>query len=289
VFAGEWIDEYVHGDQRVSQWRAKNIDLLYVQIAARPYTVSSQGPVYAYHLPNRKSTAAARQILEVAGTLVTRYQQHYRPSATTERTYVVEMPRFGNIAASNVVGISAPDWRDFDAGSDRGRLLAHELVHSYVQVPVDMADPMWSFVIEGFPSYFHLPALADVLGEDYYQEYLAAVEERYLEKRTTGRSRSNSPLPIEKPPLEIASAEMSRYKDTFVLNDRVPLFFNYLRARMGKDQFFDFARDLFGNDRLDVTAFLETVERHLPNSTDDVLLWLETNDYPERFQLEQLR
>ena len=149
-------------------------------------------------------------------------------------------------------------------------------------MPVDRADSLWSLAIEGFPSYLHLPVLAEDLGSEWYNRFLAWMEERYLEMRQTGTDRRGNPLPPEIPLLSIDADKMSTYKDEFVLDDRVLLFFNYLYSRMGRESFFAFTSETLNRDRLTVALFRQLIEQYLPGSTADVNLWLTTNDYPER-------
>ena len=122
------------------------------------------------------------------------------------------------------------------------------------------------------------------MGEQWYQEYMQNVEDAYVNKRETGRSRRGRALPPEKPILEISTAEISTYKDTFVLNDRVRLFFDYLRNRLGKEGFFRLTSNLLNHDLLDYETLVADIEMFLPNSSDVVYRWLKTTEFPEDYR-----
>jgi hypothetical protein len=230
----------------------------------------------------------AGRILDFARRLVDRYEQVYRAEAGGGQYYIMEMPRYGDISSANVTGLSKNIWQSFAEQTWAQRGLAHELIHPYVRTGTDRADPLWTVAVEGFPSYFHLPILAEILGEEWYTAYLQKTEDEYLQKRRTGRGRRNRPLPPEKPLLEITSEDLPTYKDKFVIDDRVLLFLNYLYRRMGQEDFFTFTKDLFGRTQLTAASFRALIETHLDGSADDVEIWLATTDYPERFYLKEL-
>jgi len=200
----------------------------------------------------------------------------------------MEMPRYGDISSGNVTGITADTWHAFETDVRRKRYLGHELVHPFVKVPVDRADPLWCLAIEGFPSYFHLPILAELLGDEWYNDFLKGIEKSYLDKKQTGKNWRGNPLPPEKPLLQIGADEFSSYKDEFVLSDRALLFFNYLYRKNGREKFLQFASDLFNRPRLDAASFRDIIHQNCDISEDDLTLWLNSSDYPARFHVENL-
>jgi len=82
----------------------------------------------------------------------------------------MQMPQFGDISSGNVSGISTKIWADFNQYNWPKQVLAHELVHSFVQYPLSQTNQLFALMTEGFPSYFHLPVLAELLGENWYQK-----------------------------------------------------------------------------------------------------------------------
>lgn len=89
----------------------------------------------------------------------------------------------------------------------------------------------------------------------------------------------------EKPLLEISADELSTYKDTFVLDDRALLLFDYVRRQLGPERFFDLTRGLFGQPELTAASFEATLVRFLPDARDAIHRWLHTADYPPEFRL----
>ena len=284
VFAGQHVRDYEEGGRRVSEWHAPRLNLFDAQCTARRFDVVSDGGFFLYHLRDSLAGANAAEILAFSSRLKSLYQTHYRRDVTADQIHVMQMPEYGNIASGNVIGIDDEVWSQFEVTAWQSTTVAHELVHSFVRLP--HSAEFGSFVIEGFPSYFHLPAMAEILGEDWYQDYVRRVEDQYLSKRETGRGRRGEPLPPEKPILEIGTDEISEYKDTFVLNDRVRLFFDYLRRQLGSDGFFRLASDLMNREMLDYESMVAVIEAFLPGSGEGVYRWLRTSEYPEEFRLE---
>ena len=288
VFAGRLTADSVRGDQRVTEWTAENLPLTAAQCTAQRYVVASDGSCSVYHFPDSASKIAAGQILRFATQLNTLYGKRYRKGTADTQFYVIEMPPYGDISSGNVTGLTASTWKLFQDDPNAKRALAHELVHPYTRVPIDRNDPLYCLGIEGFPSYFHLPILAEVLGDDVYDRFITWMEKLYLEKRQTGKTRWESSLPPEKPLLQLKADELSVYKDEFVLDDRALLFLNYLYRHMGRKRFFNFTSELFNRKKLTADGFRATILKYLPDSAADVDLWLTTSEYPDRLHLDHL-
>jgi len=285
VFAGERLGERVEGERRISTWRALGLPPEHAQLTARPYhRVEGEG-VTVYSLPDSASLSAADALLGAAQAWQDFFREHYGTPRGGGELHVLEMPRYGDIASGNVIGIAEDGWIDFETGSWQGRTLAHELVHAYVQVPIPSGDSLYALVVEGFPSYFFLPALQATLGAAFYRDWIEATDSAYIAKRATGRDRRGRPLPTEKPIDAIAPDEIGRYKDTFVLNDRVPLFLAWVRRQLGDEVFFGWAKELFAREVLSRRAFVSSLASRLgPDGREDLQLWLSTTEYLERFR-----
>ena len=287
VVTGERLGEKVEEGFRVSHWRALHDDLFNIQLTVREFELLQDGGFHLYFLRDEVSRANAARILEFTAKLEKFYRANYIDREEGAQLHVVQMPHFGDISSGNMVGISDAVWRDFDPASYSGRTLAHELVHPYVQIPLPSSSEMYALVIEGFPSYFYLPAMGEILGEDFYRQMMMQTEDLYLERRRTGLDRRGRPLPVEKPILALTAEDISTYKDRFVLNDRVRLFCNWLRTRMGVERFKKFTLELFAQDSLDPSRLIAIIETYLPGSSEDVNLWLRSTDFPERFRLHR--
>jgi len=289
VFTGTRLGDTTEDGMKISTWTAENVDLFTAQCTARPYTVLQDGSYHIYSLKDPDSEAAAAKILSVARELEAKYRRSYRNSAHAAQLHLMQMPEYGDISSGNVVGLSDENWAGFGENPYNALTLAHELVHPFVQVPIGMVDPMYALVIEGFPSYFHLPILTEIYGAEFYDRMFQNwFEKGYLKKRQDGLDLRDRPVPREKPILQVTAEEVGEYKDAFVLSDRVPLFLNYLRVKMGPERFYDFTRELLNLDRMDYRAFEATALRFLPDAREDLRIWLRTTKYPERFHLAGL-
>jgi hypothetical protein len=287
VFVGRKVRENDEGDRWMTEWEAENVDIFAAQCTAQRYAATEKDGFFIYHYEDDASQKTAESIRSIAEKLTSFFKKHYRSYAESAQVHIMQMPRYGDISSGNVVGMSTEAWHQFDPTSSSARLFAHELVHTYVQPPVDRNDPSYALVIEGFPSYFHLPAMAEILGESYYETFMKTRQDQYLLKKETGADRRGRKLPPEKPIFEITADEIGTYKDVFVLSDRVLLFFDFLRTKMGKDRFLEFARELFNKEGLDTSSFEETVLRFMPGAEEDLQIWLRTTEYPERFHRDR--
>jgi hypothetical protein len=289
VVSGRRLSEERAEGFNASEWTVEESSLSGLQLAVRPFEERSRHGIHLFFLDHPGSASAAEDILAMVEKLAAFYGDHYRSSDSFDETHVVELPNFASgISAGNTIGITSGQWRGFsltDEDTALERLVAHELVHSFVRPDVGEESPLAALFIEGFPSYFHLPALEQMLGEEWYLAYLQRVEERYLEKRTTGRTPWGSRLPEEKPILAITYQEIGEYKDTFILSDRVLLFLHDLRRRIGAHEFKAMTRELMRTVGLTPDGFMDLIERFIPGSRDDLRIWLETVDYPEHLRL----
>jgi hypothetical protein len=285
VFVGERVREQVVGDIRVSEWSAAGTDIFQAQCTARRFAITSVGSTTLYHDAGAASGAAARSLAAFAARLEERYRTRYRGDIKTKQVHLMEMPRYGDISSGNVTGLSSGSWLGVEKDSNAKRALAHELVHPFVDVGTPRTDKLYSLAVEGFPSYFHLPVLAELEGEDVYDTFLRWIERAYLANREKRKGPNPQASPLEKPLLQITADELGTYKDDIGLGDRALLFFNWIRGRIGKERFFDFARELLAHRPLDSTRFFEVVLRFIPGGEPDLKLWLETTEYPERLRV----
>lgn len=289
VLGGRRISQREADGFSYSEWAAEDWDLAKLQLTVRPFRLTRRQGLFLYHLDHPASERASEDILEMVQGLAAFYAKHYRAVETEDQLHIAELPNYASgISAGNMIGITSGQWRGFsstDEDTSLEVLVAHELVHPYVQPPIEESSPLAALFIEGFPSYFHLPALEQSLGREWYLDLLRRKQESYLEKRETGETSWGAPLPEEKAILEISAGEIGVYKDVFILSDRVPLFLHFLRERAGPDRFIEMTRELMNTPDLTPTALTDLIERFLPGSRDDVRVWLETIEFPDRFRL----
>lgn len=291
VFTGTRIGEITESGFRISSWEAIGIDPWHAQITVRPFKVKSQKGVHLYFLDNKKSESVSGDILKFVGKLLDHFEDNYKPIKSSPQVHIAEMPNFASgISSGNMIGMTSGQWRRFsldDKDINMELLVSHELVHKFVQPEISIKSPLAALFIEGFPSYFHLNTLSDLIGEKWYQDYMKLVEKYYLKRKKTGMNYRGKKLPVEKPILSITFDEIGEYKDTFILNDRVRLFLNYLRERAGKVRFKEFTRELCSSKNLSVQALKKMIIEYYPGLEKELELWLESNEYPDHLKLNR--
>ena len=289
VFVGDRLGDETVGNWQVSEWSAPNLSLFYAQCTASRFEIYKQDNLMIYHWRDSASTAMAIEIADFAGQLEQEYRERYNSKISGGQMHIVEMPKYGDIASGNMIGIADEVWLNFVNETWPKTTLAHELVHRFVKVDIPRSNPLYALAIEGFPTYFDDPVLGDILGGDWYEKHMEETEKRYLKYKTTGVSRRGRKLPVEKPLDQIAPDEIGDYKDLFILSDRAPLFLNYLRSKAGEDNFNRFCKALFESRKMDNESFRKMAAEFTGVSRSDIDLWLSTNDYPERFHLQNLK
>ena len=283
IVNGELLEEKIEKNTYSATWKPGLTDILDVQCTARPFQINKNDNVFVYYINNKSSS---EKILEYAIGLRKLYSQNLRSINNTPPLFIMEMPGYGDISSSNVIGISEELFNDFENDLRSKLTIAHELVHQYVKIPVEIENPFYAFVVEGFPSFFQVYALKKMDGDGYnIDEKMRSVETSYLEKRNTGKTRRGNPLPIEKPILEIKFDEIGTYKDNFVLNDRVWLFFYCLWRKMGDKGFDSFLKELFSFNSINYNTFEELVVKYIPGFKSELNTWLRTNDYPDKIKI----
>lgn len=284
VFSGKQLSTRKEDARVISEWTAPSLDLFAAQATARAYDLAEGDGLAIYSLKDKASRKAAKDISGFTKELTEIFTRVFRePTASGDTLQIVQMPRFGDISSGNVVGLSDETWREFDPMDWPARTLAHELVHSYVQVAAERSDPVYVLAREGFPSYFHLPALAEMNGEDYYDAYMDRIENYYLDGRRENAEGGANKL-AEIPIMSISDAQLSDYKDGYVLSGRARLFFDYLRRKMGKAAFGALVKDLVNRPHISAEELFAAIETAAPGLADDAHIWLETTDFPDRFR-----
>jgi len=289
VFAGHKQQEFAAGDWQVSEWTAPELSIFDAQCTIHPFETVKSGPVSIYYWQDSVSKAMAGSILDFTTQITGAFRELYNPTAEAGELHIAELVKYGDISSGNMVGISDDVWRKFETELYPKLTLAHELVHEFVSVDIPRSDPLYALAIEGFPSYFDHPALERILGTEWYQTTLEALEKRYVEYKVSGLSRRGNKLPSEKPLDQITADEIGTYKDLFLLADRALLFLNYLRVKAGDEKFVEFCRKLFSGGKLDNETFRQLAVEHTGVSREDIDLWLSTNEYPKEMWFRNLK
>lgn len=284
VVGGELIKEYVSNGLYTSIWKPGLTDFPGVQCTARNYSINSKDGVFVYYLFDKSSS---EKILNYALELKKLYSENLRNINNSLPLFVMAMPEYGDISSGNIIGISEKLFNTFKDDLNSRFTIAHELVHPYVYIPVSMENPFYAFVIEGFPSFFQLWAMKRTsLNNEYnLNESMKRIEKSYLQKRKTGKTWRGNALPIEKAILDIKFDEIGIYKDNFVLNDMVWLFFYDIWNKMGDDKFDSFLKKLFSHDSINYKNFEELILRFIPDYKEKLNTWFNATDYPDEFQI----
>lgn len=285
VFGGKYLIDTTESGMRVSPWAAENIDLFSAQCSAQKWKIVRKGGLYAFHYPDDVSTRQAYKVLAFADRLLLSYRANYSSKAVAGEQFILELPPYGDISSGNVTGLAADTWKSFDDEIHARVALAHELVHPFVNANVPKSDSLYAFAVEGLPSYFHLPALGAIWGRDWYDNFMAWLEQQYLDRKRSGTDSRGRVLPTEKPLLTLTADDIGEYKDRFVLNDRALLFMNYLRVKMGDKSFSNFCKQLFSGGATTAESFERLCARYLPFQKEEIRQWLYTSEFPDKFRI----
>jgi hypothetical protein len=283
IVGGELVKEKTDSVNYTAKWIPDFTDIMDIQCTARKFKLNMRDNVYVYYLTDRPSS---EKVLEYAIELRELYSKNLKSIEESHPLFILEMPKYGDISSANVVGIQESIFNNFEEDIRSKLTIAHELVHPYVKIPVTKENPFYAFVIEGFPSFFQAYALKRIEGEKYnIDEVMIELENNYLEKRQTGKTRRGNVLPVEKAILNIKYDEIGKYKDRFVLRDRVWLFFYDIWNKMGDEKFDKFLKKLFAFNTINYKIFEELILNYLNDYKEKLNIWLNTTDYPEDIRI----
>ena len=185
----------------------------------------------------------ARKLMTFGDQLLDSFASTFGSMDEASRNFVVETCPYGCIASGNVIGLDPDVFQRVGASPidfETYDLIAHEFVHGYVTPWIDRASPGAALLLEGFPSYFHVPSVTDVLGDAYHEWFFRRAWLSYrdgLKHQTEGIG--GSAIPTDKPLLDIKIEEIPYYKDRFLLSDKFPILLDQLRTRIGSDTFLE--------------------------------------------------
>lgn len=287
VFCGKYLIDTTERGMRISPWAAENVDLFSAQCSAQKWKIVRKGGLYAFHYPDDLSTKQAYKVLAFADKLLASFRANYNSKAVAGEQFILELPPYGDISSGNITGLQIGTWQAIDDDIYARMGLAHELVHPFVNANVPKSDSLYALAIEGFPSYFHLPALGAIWGRDWYNNLMAWQEQQYLDKKRTGTDNRGRVLPPEKPLFSITADEVGRYKDVSVLDDRALLFLHYLRVKMGDKSFSNFCKQLFSGGATTADSFERLCAKYLPFQKEEIRQWLYTSEFPDKFRINR--
>jgi hypothetical protein len=284
IVSGELEKEFVENNIYTAIWNPGIRDIQDIQCTAQKYKIESKDNINVYYYSDK---SYCEKVLNYAIKLKKLYSENLKSTDESLPLFVMEMPMYGDISCSNVIGISEKYFTSFDDDINSKLTIAHELVHPYVKIPVSIDNPFCAFVVEGFPSFFQIYALKKISDDYNIKAKMEKVENSYLEKRKTGTTRRGDPLPVEKAILNITFDEIGAYKDNFVLDDRVWLFFYDIWNKMGDIKFDNYLKQLFSSNSINYEIFEKLVLSYLPDYKSKLNLWLNTTDYPEEIQIKK--
>ncbi|MFP4557214.1 MAG: hypothetical protein ACLFNU_10115 [Bacteroidales bacterium] len=284
VVTGDLKSEKIENNIYTSVWEPGIEAIRDIQCTAQRYKIETKGSIHVYYLTNKLN---AQKILQFTEKLNGVFKSNLKKLNKENALYILEMPEYGDISSSNVIGLSDDTFNNFDNASYSKFTIAHELVHPYVKIDVAQENPFFALVIEGFPSFFQIYAMHKINSETDTKNIMLRVEKNYIKKRETGKNSRGNQLPSEKPILEIRANEIGLYKDNFILNDRVWLFLFDLWEKMGDEKFDVFLKKLFELNEINYPVFEELVNEHINNYNKKLHIWLHTNEFPEDLRISK--
>lgn len=282
VITGELVSETEKDGSYVAEWKPGLVDIFEVQCTARKYELLEKNGISVYYLNDKEQ---AGNILDFSMKLKKFCYDKLREYADNRHLYIMEMPQFGDISSGNVIGLQSARFSNFDKSMSSMATITHEFVHPYLSIPVAMNSPLYTMVLEGFPSFFQIYVLDGIIDDYDPESEMIRVEENYMEKKRTGLNRRGQKLPEEKPVYEITADEIGHYKDNFVLSDRLWLFMFDLWQQMGDNKFEKFVKELFSLNNINTGIFEELILDYLPAYGDRLDTWLRTSEYPDSLRL----
>jgi len=284
IVLGELIKEKTDKGRYTAEWKPGVEYISYLQCTAQLYNTLSKKEVSVYYT---ESEEYSKDVLEFT-LKVKQLFSKYLIQNIESPVYVMGMPKYGEISSGTVVGIPESEFQYFNENVHLKETIIHELLHPYVRIPVSKDNPFYALVIEGFPDFFKIWGLKNMLkGNEYdLNEVMMEVEKKYLQKKATGQNSKGRALPKEKPILEIGPEEIGYYKDTFILNDRVRLFLYHFWRSTGDADFNRFIKELFKLSHVDYQIFEKLILTYQPDYKEALNIWLNTNDYPNSFRLK---
>lgn len=283
VVAGAMVSECTNDNTYICEWKPGLESIRNIQCTAQRYRVERMNNIHIYYLSDKTK---ALKILAFTEELKNLFESNLKQLENQPALYILEMPEYGDISSANIVGLSHETFNDFENDHYSKFTIAHELVHPYVQMDVSADNPFYALVIEGFPSFFQVYAMHRIDSTFDAKKTMLFVEKNYLQKKETGTNNRGMQLPIEKPILEIKASEIGLYKDSFILNDRVWLFFYDLWTEMGEEQFDAFLKELFSLQQIDYNAFETLVTKFIANYGIKLDLWLNSTDFQENIKIK---
>jgi hypothetical protein len=240
------------GGRSLSTWETSSpFKHLQAQLFASPFTIFEGTHLSVF--AKEESREGALKLTAFGDRLLDSFASSYGALDGIPHSYLVETCPYGCIASGNVVGLAPEVFRlmeDSAIDFETYDLIAHEFVHGYVTPWIDRSSPGAALLLEGFPSYFHVPTVTDILGDDYHEWFFQRAWQSYRRglKQQADMRRSTSVL-IDKPLLGIGINEIPQYKDAFLLSDKLPIVLDQLRRRVGAAAFLSASKEFFAEGR----------------------------------------
>ncbi|MFC2103657.1 hypothetical protein ACFLSS_04430, partial [Bacteroidota bacterium] len=122
IVGGELINEFVENDIYTAIWKPGVTDLHDIQCAAQNYKINSRNNVFVYYISDKSNSD---KILDYAIKLKNLYSENLKNDNESLPLFIMEMPKYGDISSSNVVGISEQNFNSFNDGLISKKTIAH--------------------------------------------------------------------------------------------------------------------------------------------------------------------
>jgi len=238
IAPGKRESEVVSSGRRRTAWASvRPMTLAQHHVWAEPWKVLSKGPITAYY---HRSADAARSYLDTCAEIKRHYDAMYSvglPSDSVDVPYSVaelSVPS-GGYASQNMVGFARERFTGEFSFADL-RWISHEMIHEYLDYPVDTAAPGAVAISDGFNLFFNLPVMEKIVGPSF-REWDLERRWRSYEEGLAGKPDREGPLPPEKPLAEITLDEYSYYKDRFLTADKEQIILWRLMDMLGEESF----------------------------------------------------
>ncbi len=259
---GRLVEISKKDSRHVSTWRTPSpFKLIQAQLFAGPYSTLSTERVSVFSI--HEGMKRVRRVSSLCDALLDFYHARYGAPENPTHHYIVETCPYGCIASGNVIGLSPTIFAQVaksNPGLESLDLIAHELVHGFAVPLIERHTPGAALLLEGFPSYFHVPAATAVLGECYREWFLQRAWESYRSSESPSRRATpDGSVLRNKPLIDITVDDIPSYKDRFLLSDKFPILLDRIRVMLGDEAFFASCGDFFSHGATRSMTFCEFI------------------------------
>jgi len=238
VASGKCESETVSAGRRQVVWTSvRPLTPAQYMVWAETWKVLSEGQIAVYY---HQSEDAARDYLDVCAKIKAHFDALYSVGLDCDGLKVpyniaeLSVPS-GGYPSQNMVGFARERFTGKFSFGDLG-WISHEMIHEYLDYPVNTEEPGQVVISDGFNLFFNLPVIEKIVGPSFREWDLENRWKRY-ENGLAGKPDREGPMPPEKPLAEITFEEYSAYKDRFLTADKEQIILWHLMDMLGEESF----------------------------------------------------